>query len=71
MSSANLRAGIVQSDYRGSIPGEGWDFSLPHRAQTGSGAHPASSPVGTGGIFSWGWSGRGVKLTAHLHLVGR
>jgi hypothetical protein len=26
-----------------------WEFSLHHRVQTGSGAHPASHPVGTGG----------------------
>jgi hypothetical protein len=28
----------------------GHDFSLPH-VQTGSGAHPASYPMGTGGSF--------------------
>jgi hypothetical protein len=28
------------------------DFSLLHVIQTGSGAHPASYPVGTGGCFS-------------------
>jgi hypothetical protein len=30
------------------------DFSLLHTVQTGSGAHPASYPMGTGGVFSWG-----------------
>jgi hypothetical protein len=37
------------------------DFSLIHSVQTGSGAHPASDPMGIGG----------VKLTTHLHLVPR
>jgi len=32
-------------------------FSLCHRAQTGSGAHPALYPMGAGGYFS------GVKWT--------
>jgi len=32
-------------------------FSLPHRIQTGSGAHPASHPMGTGDSFP------GVKRT--------
>jgi hypothetical protein len=34
-------------------------FSLLHVVQTGSGAHPASYPMGTGGDFPWGkWPGR-------------
>jgi hypothetical protein len=28
---------------------QGQDFSLLHNVQTGSGAHPASYPMGTGG----------------------
>jgi hypothetical protein len=32
----------------------GHDFYLPHSVQTGSGAHPASYPVGTGGDFPGG-----------------
>jgi hypothetical protein len=56
-----LRARIAQSEYRlgyrlddqGSIPRRGNDriFSLYHCIQTGSGAHPAFYPVGTGGSF--------------------
>jgi hypothetical protein len=34
--------------------------SLHHRAQTGSGAHPASYPMGTSGSFPGGKSGRAV-----------
>jgi hypothetical protein len=37
----------------------GQDFSPLHSVQTGSGAHPASCLMGS----------RGMKLTAHLHLV--
>jgi len=29
-------------------------FSLRHRVQTSSGAHPASHPTVTGGSFHWG-----------------
>jgi hypothetical protein len=36
----------------GSSPGRGWEFfSLHHRVQTGSGAHPTSYPVSTRGSF--------------------
>jgi hypothetical protein len=38
-------------------PGRGQEFSLLHVIQTGSGAHPASYPMGTGGSFP----GREVK----------
>jgi len=56
-----LRAGL--SDNLCSIPGGGGsvNFSLLHHIQTGTGAHPASYPMVTGG----------VKLTTHLHLVPR
>jgi hypothetical protein len=30
------------------------NFSLHHRVQTGSGDHPSSYPMGTGGLFRWG-----------------
>jgi hypothetical protein len=46
----------------------GQDFSL-HTAQTGSGAHVASYPMGKGALFPGCKSGRGVKLTIHLSLV--
>jgi hypothetical protein len=54
-------------DGRGSFPYRGNDgtFLLRHLVQTGSGAHPASCPVGTRGSFSGG------KATTHLHLVPR
>jgi hypothetical protein len=41
-------------DDRGSrvrFPAAAGNFSLHHRIQKGSGAHPASYPVGTGGSF--------------------
>jgi hypothetical protein len=47
------------------------DFYLHHRVQIGSGAHPASYPVGAGGLFPWGKAARCVNLTTHLHLVLR
>jgi hypothetical protein len=56
--SAGLRAGwsVVR------IPAETGNLPLHHCIQTGSGAHPASYPMGTGGSFpggkaagAWGW----------------
>jgi hypothetical protein len=38
----------------GSIPGNARFFSHLHSVQTGSGAHPASSPTCTGSPFPWG-----------------
>jgi hypothetical protein len=46
-------------DDRGSIPGRGNDgiLSLLHHVQTGSGAHIASYPMGTGSkeVGAWNW----------------
>jgi hypothetical protein len=41
-------------DDRGSIPDRAEAFSFIPCVQTGSGAHPASYPVGTGGPFPGG-----------------
>jgi hypothetical protein len=55
------------SDDRGSIPGRNRGFSLHYHVQTGSGAHSASYPKGSGGSFSGiKWPGR--EATTHLHL---
>jgi hypothetical protein len=42
-----LRAGRPPARFPAGVR----DFSLLHSVQTGSGAHPASHPVGTGGSF--------------------
>jgi hypothetical protein len=47
------------------------DFSSSPCVQTGSGAHPASCTVGTGGLFLGANRGRVVTLTTHPHLVSR
>jgi hypothetical protein len=52
------------------FPAEARDFHLLHNVQTGAGAHPAFSPMCTGVLFA-GESGRGLKVTTHLHLVPR
>jgi hypothetical protein len=54
-------------------PAEVKDFSSNLCVQTGSGAHPASCTMGTGGgVLSPGVKrGRGVMLTTHPHLVPR
>jgi hypothetical protein len=41
-------------------PAEAKDFSSILCVQTGSGAHPASCPVGTGGLFPGGKSAAGA-----------
>ena len=38
----------------GSISGRGTNLSFLHRAQTGSGTHPASYPMGNAGSFAGG-----------------
>jgi hypothetical protein len=47
--------GMVAQWYGDGLDGidsrQGQDFSLLHVVQTGSGAHPASYPMGTGGSF--------------------
>jgi hypothetical protein len=49
----------------------GKDFSSSLCVQTGSGAHPASCPMGTGVLSLGVKRGRGVILTTHPHLVPR
>jgi hypothetical protein len=45
-------------------------FSLCHRVQTGSGAHPAFYQMGTG-VLSPGIKRPGRKLTSYIRLVPR
>jgi hypothetical protein len=55
-------------DYRGievRSPAGAKDFSSSHCVQTGSGAHPASCTMGTGGPFTGAKGGRSVTLTTH------
>jgi hypothetical protein len=59
-------AGIAAGDRLhgwGSVPSRDKRFSLLHSVQTGSGAHPASYPTGTGALSpgdraagTWRWS---------------
>jgi hypothetical protein len=54
-SSAGITTGYGL-DCRGNgfrFPAEARDISLLHSVQTGSGAHPASHPMGTGVPSSW------------------
>jgi hypothetical protein len=51
---------IAQSAYRRATSRKAWfrfpevqDFSLLHGVQTGTEAHPASYPMGTGELFPW------------------
>jgi hypothetical protein len=71
--SRDSSVGIALDD-RGSrvrFPAGVGNFSLHHRVQNDSGAHPASHYSGYQWLFPWVWSDRGVKLTTHLHLVPR
>jgi hypothetical protein len=71
-------SGSIVSDYRLDdraigvrFPAGAKDFSSNLCVQTGSGAHPASCPMGTGGPSPGVKRGRGVTLTTHPHLVPR
>jgi hypothetical protein len=71
-------SGIIVSDYgledraiEFRSPAGAKDFSCSLCVQTGSGAHPASCTMGTGGSFPEAKRGRGVTLTNHPHLVPR
>jgi hypothetical protein len=62
------------TEYQDLIPGRGREGNLPLHPNitSGSGAHPASYPVGTGTrLIPCRLSGWGVKLNAHLHVVLR
>jgi hypothetical protein len=50
---------------------EAKDSSCSLCVQTGSGAHPASCTMGTGGPFAGAKPRPGVTLTTHPHLVPR
>jgi hypothetical protein len=50
---------------------EAKDFSCSLCVQTGSGAHPASFPVGTCCLFPGAKCGPSLTLTTHHHLVPR
>jgi hypothetical protein len=54
--SAGLRAG--DRDFRVRFPAGAGNFSLHHRVQNGSGAHPASYPMGTRGSLLGGKAAR-------------
>jgi hypothetical protein len=43
--------GLDNRDYKVSFPAGAGNFSLHHRVQNGSGAHPASYPMGAKGSF--------------------
>jgi hypothetical protein len=49
-------------------PAEAKDFSSSRCVQTGSGAHPASCTMGTGGPFPGAKRGRCVTLTTPLSI---
>jgi hypothetical protein len=44
--------GLDDRDSRVRLPAGAGDFSVHHRVQNGSGAHPDSSPMGSRGSFS-------------------
>jgi hypothetical protein len=66
-----LDYGLDDRDSRFRFPAGAGNFSLHLRVQKGSGAHPASYPMGTRSSFPGGKAVWGVKLTTHLHLVPR
>jgi hypothetical protein len=63
--------GLDDRATRGSIPTGAVDFSSSRCVQTGSGAHPASYPMGTGGSFPGGKARPGRDADHSPHLVPR
>jgi hypothetical protein len=61
--------GLDDRAIRVRSPAGAKDFSSSLFVQTGSGAHPASCTMGTGGPFSGVKRGWAVTLTTHPHLV--
>jgi hypothetical protein len=64
LKSRDKRYGL---DYRGSrvrFPAEAGNFSLHHRVQNGSGAHPASYQMGTRVSFPAGKGAWSLPLTS-------
>jgi hypothetical protein len=49
-----LGYGLDDRGTRVRFPAGARNFSLHHRVQNGTGAHPASYPMGLGGLFLWG-----------------
>jgi len=65
-----------RSDDWGSNPSGGWEFFLRHRIQIGSGVHPASCPMGTGGTFRegkaagmWSWPLNSIQCRCRMRGV--
>jgi hypothetical protein len=67
-SSVGIVSDCRLDDWRSIL---GRYFSSSPSVQTSSDAHPASYPMDTEGPFMGLKCGRGVTLTAHLHLVLR
>jgi hypothetical protein len=73
-----VSSGSIVSDYglddraiEVRFPAGAKDFFSSLCVQIGSGAHPASCTMGTGGLSLGVKRGRGVTLTTHPHLVPR
>jgi hypothetical protein len=73
VSSVSIVTGYALDDraIKFRFPAEAKEFSFCLCVQTGSGAHPASCTMGTGGPFLGVKNGRGVTLTAYPDLVPR
>jgi hypothetical protein len=72
-SSVSMVSGYGLDDRAIEVPSpaEAKDFSCSLCVQTGSGAHPSSFTMGTGGPFHGDKRGRSVTLTTHPHVVPR
>jgi hypothetical protein len=78
INMSRVSSGSIVSDYGLDdraigvrSPAGGKDFSYSLFVQTGTGAHPASCTMGTGGLSPGLKRRRGVTLTTHPHLVPR
>jgi len=70
-SSPGIALGYGLDDRGSQPPPGGWEFfSSPSRPKRFWGP-PRLLSNGYQGLFTRGWSGRGAKLTTHLHLLPR
>jgi hypothetical protein len=72
-SSVSIVSGYGLDDRANEVrsPAEARDFSCSLCVLAGSGAHPASCPMGTGGASPGLKLGQSVTLTTHHHLMPR
>jgi hypothetical protein len=69
--TVNCKENRTTKDHAHKMGKRGWEFFSPPPRPERLWGLPTLVSNGYQGLFPWGLSGRGVKLTSHLHLVQR